>query len=100
RNYVRRAPINSLDLSLQKSFPIFSSHRALRFRLDAFNALNHTQFNDVNGGLTLRSFTDRTPGNPPYDARGNLIVSNRNGYGAVTNVRSPRVLQLLVRFEF
>jgi hypothetical protein len=100
RNYVRRAPINNLDLSLQKSFPIFSSHRALRFRLDAFNALNHTQFDTVNGTLTLRSLTDLTPINLPYDASGNLIVANRNGYGAVTAVRSPRVLQLLVRFEF
>jgi hypothetical protein len=100
RNYVRRAPLNSLDLSLQKSFPLYGGHRALRFRLDAFNALNHTQFDVINGGLTLRSLSDLTPVNLPYDANGNLIVSNRNGYGAVTSVRSPRALQLLVRLEF
>jgi hypothetical protein len=100
RNTVRRAPINTLDLSLQKSVPIYGSHRAIRFRLDAFNALNHTQFDTVNGTLNLRSLTDLTPVNLPYDASGNLIVANRNGFGAVTAVRSPRVLQLLVRFEF
>jgi hypothetical protein len=62
--------------------------------------LNHTQFDTVNSTLTLRSFTDPTPVNLPYDANGNPIVANRNGFGTVTAVRSPRVVQLLVRLEF
>jgi hypothetical protein len=36
--------------------------------------------------------------NLPYDAAGNLVRTN--GFGAVTSVRSPRVLQLLARFQF
>ena len=36
--------------------------------------------------------------NLPYDASGNLVRTN--GFGAVTSVRSPRVLQLLARFQF
>ena len=36
--------------------------------------------------------------NLPYDAAGNLVRTN--GFGAVTSVRAPRVVQLLARFEF
>ena len=36
--------------------------------------------------------------NLPYDASGALVRTN--GFGAVTSVRSPRVLQLLARFQF
>jgi hypothetical protein len=98
RNYMNRSPINNLDLSLQKSFPILGGGRALRFRLDAFNALNHTQFNDVANTIQFRSLTDLTPINLPYDDQGRLVRTN--GFGAVTTVRPPRVLQLLARFDF
>jgi hypothetical protein len=98
RNYLNRAPLNSLDLSLQKSFPIFGSRRALRVRVDAFNALNHTQFDAVANNLQFTSLTNLTPTNANYDAAGNLI--RVNGFGAVTSVRAPRVVQLLMRFEF
>lgn len=97
RNYLNRAPINNLDLSLQKSFPVFGGRRALRFRVDAFNALNHTQFNDVANTIQFRSLTDPTPVNLAVE---NGQVVRTNGFGAVTTVRPPRVLQLLVRFEF
>jgi hypothetical protein len=98
RNYLNRAPINNLDLSLQKSFPIFGTRRALRFRIDAFNALNHTQFNDVANNIQFTSLTNLTPTNLNYDASGALIRTN--GFGAVTAVRAARVVQLLLRFEF
>ena len=98
RNYLVRAPINNLDLSLQKSFPIFGNGRAVRFRVDAFNALNHTQFNNVANTIQFRSLTDPTPVNLPYDAQGNLV--RINGFGSVTSVRPPRVVQLLLRFDF
>jgi carboxypeptidase family protein len=98
RNYLNRAPLNNLDLSLQKSFPVMGSRRAVRFRLDAFNALNHTQYVNVASTVQFRSLTDLTVINLPYDDQGNLVRTN--GFGAVTSVRSPRVLQLLVRFDF
>ena len=100
RNYLNRAPLNNLDLSLQKSFPIIGGRRALRLRLDAFNALNHTQFDGIGSNLQFTSLTNLTPTNLPFDANGNFITANRNGFGAVTSVRSPRVLQLLARLEF
>jgi hypothetical protein len=98
RNYLVRAPVNNLDLSLQKSFPILGRGRAVRFRLDAFNALNHTQFDNVASTIQFRSLADPTPINLPYNEQGELVRTN--GFGAVTSVRPPRVLQLLVRFDF
>jgi hypothetical protein len=98
RNYLNRAPANNVDLSLQKSFPIPGRGRAVRVRLDAFNALNHTQFNDVANSIQFQSLTNPTPVNLPYDAAGNLVRTN--GFGSVTTVRPPRVLQLLLRFDF
>jgi hypothetical protein len=67
-------------------------------RLDAFNALNHTQFSGVNNTLNFASLADPTPTNPPYNAAGELV--NRNGFGTVNGVRLPRQLQLVTRFSF
>jgi hypothetical protein len=97
RNFLYRAPINSLDLSLSKRFLIKETAR-FEIRLDAFNALNHTQFDAVNATLAVRSLTDPTPTNLPFDANGNLV--NRTGFGAITSVRPPRNLQLSARFQF
>lgn len=97
RNFLNRAPTNNWDLSLSKSFTM-GGVRRLELRLDAFNALNHTQFFDVNSTLAVRSLADPTPTNLPYDTSGNLV--NLTGFGAVTNVRPPRTLQLVARFQF
>ena len=87
RNYLNRAPINNLDVSLQKTFPVPGKSRGMRIRLDAFNALNHTQFNDVASTIQFRSLTDRTPVNLPYDDQGRLVRTN--GFGAVTSYHRP-----------
>ena len=42
--------------------------------------------------------SNNTVVNLPYDSAGNLVRTN--GFGAVTSVRSPRVLQLLARLQF
>jgi len=97
RNFLTTAPTNNWDLSLSKSF-YMGGVRKLEFRLDAFNALNHTQFYTLNTTLTVRSLTDPTPTNLPYDANGNIV--NPSGFGAVTAVRPPRTLQLQARFLF
>lgn len=89
--------INNLDLSLAKSFG-FGGHRKFEIRLDAFNALNHTQFSGVNSTLNFASLTDRTITNLPYDAAGNLVRTN--GVGTISGVRPPRQLQLMTRFSF
>ena len=97
RNGMNRAPINNLDLSVAKRFGLGNRCR-LELRLDAFNALNHTQFLDVNTTLAVRSLTDPTPTNLPFDAAGNLV--NPTGFGAITSVRPPRQVQLVARLQF
>ncbi|MCI0391475.1 MAG: TonB-dependent receptor [Acidobacteria bacterium] len=97
RNLLYRAPINSLDLSLSKRF-LIKEKAKFEIRIDAFNAFNHTQFDTINANLAVRSLTDPTPTNLPFDASGNLV--NRTGFGAITSVRPSRNLQLSARFEF
>jgi hypothetical protein len=98
RNYMTRAAINNLDLSLQKAFPVFGGSRALKIRADAFNALNHTQFNDVNATIQWQSMANPIPVNLPHNAAGAL--TNPTGFGSVLSVRPARVVQILVRFAF
>jgi len=92
RNFLYRAPINSVDLSLAKRFR-FKERVEMEFRLDAFNAFNHTQFDNVsatfNGALGAT-----TPTNLASE------TGNPTGFGAVNSVRPPRNLQLAARFQF
>jgi hypothetical protein len=97
RNFLFTCPTNNWDLFLLKSIPMGGSRR-LELRFDAFNALNHTQFYTVNTSLAVRSLTDPTPTNLPYDANGNIV--NPSGFGAVNAVRPPRAIQLTARFQF
>ena len=88
RNYLNRAPVNNVDLSVEKGFGL-GSRRRLAFRVDAFNALNHTQFDAVANNIQFQALGNNTIVNLPYDAAGTLVRTN--GFGAVTSVRSPRV---------
>ena len=71
-------PTNNLDMSLSKVFPV-GKRVKIEVRLDAFNALNHTQFTGVNATANFASLTDPTITNLPYDANGNLV--RNNGFG-------------------
>lgn len=97
RNYLNRNALNNMDLSIEKGFGL-GGRRRLAFRVDAFNALNHTQFDAVANNIQFASLANLTPVNLPYNDAGELIRTN--GFGAVTSVRSPRVLQVLARFQF
>ena len=87
---------SNLDLSLSKSIPI--GKLRMEVRLDAFNALNHTQFTGVNNTVNFASLTDHTITNLPYNSSGQLV--NINGFGTVKGVASPRTLQLVTRLTF
>ena len=54
RNYLNRAPINNVDLSVEKGFGL-GGRRRLAFRVDAFNALNHTQFDAVANNIQFQA---------------------------------------------
>jgi len=93
RNFLYRVPINSWDLSLSKEFRI-KERAKFEIRLDAFNALNHTQFDTINSTLNVTSLTNPTPTNLASE------TGNKTGFGAVTAVRPPRNMQLSARFQF
>jgi Carboxypeptidase regulatory-like domain/TonB-dependent Receptor Plug Domain len=98
RFFARNPPINNLDLSLSKNFGIYRGAK-FEFRIDMFNALNHTQFTGVNATAEFVSLTNPTITNLPYDADGNLVRPN-NGFGAINGVAPPRTLQLVTRVTF
>jgi hypothetical protein len=97
RFFVRAPPIENLDLSVSKAFR-FGKGVRLEVRLDAFNALNHTQFTGVNSSVSFASLSDGTITNLPYDANGNLVRTN--GFGSINGVAPPRTLQLVTRLTF
>jgi hypothetical protein len=94
---MRLPATHTVDLSLAKSFP-FGGKRRFEVRLDAFNALNHTNFTGINTTLQFKSLTDTTITNLPYDSTGKLV--NQNGVGTISSVGSARQLQLMARFSF
>jgi hypothetical protein len=70
---------NNLDLSLAKTFQLFERLR-LEFRADAFNALNHTQWNALN--------TTYPSGNPQFP------------FGSVAGAREARIGQVGAKIVF
>jgi hypothetical protein len=97
RYFLHGPPVNNLDLSLSKSLALGKGIR-LEVRLDAFNALNHTQFTGVNNIPAFASLGNGTILNPVYDASGNFV--RNNGFGSISGVRAPRTLQLVTRLTF
>ena len=75
RNILRGPGVNNLDLAVFKNFELGRGTR-LQFRLESFNALNHTQFNGVSTNLTSANF------------------------GVVTSARPGRINQLGLKFIF
>ena len=97
RLFLHAPSINNIDLSVSKTFVVAKRVR-MEVRLDAFNALNHTQFTGVNSTVNFTSLTNPTITNLPYDASGNLI--RNNGFGTINGVAPPRTLQLVTRLTF
>jgi outer membrane receptor protein involved in Fe transport len=55
RNILRGPGVNNLDLALFKNFGL-PSRMKLQFRLESFNALNHTQFSNVDTNIASSTF--------------------------------------------
>ncbi len=96
-NFVTGPGWNNWDMSLQRDVNLTEKAR-LEFRVDAFNVFNHTQFSGYNATVNFKSLTDPTVVNLPYNSSGALV--NKTGFGTVSGVRSPRVLQLMARLVF
>jgi Carboxypeptidase regulatory-like domain/TonB-dependent Receptor Plug Domain len=97
RFFLWAPPIVNLDMSVSKVFPV-GKRVKMEVRLDAFNALNHTQFTGVNATANFASRSNPAITNLPYDSSGNLI--RNNGFGSINGVAPPRTLQLVTRLTF
>jgi hypothetical protein len=87
RTLFQRPGVNNWNLSLFKNFGLGGS-RKLQFRVEAYNLLNHTQFQEINR-------------NAQFDANGRQVNQN---FGTVLGVTSPtrnaRIMQMSVRMDF
>ena len=87
RNVVRKPGVDNWNLALFKNIPI-GGQRSLQFRAEAYNVLNHTEFQDI----------DRTA---RFDPAGNQINPNfGTAIGIGTPTRPPRTIQMSGRFDF
>lgn len=77
RNFLRGPDYKNMDLTLAKNFTVPRWEQGkLQLRLDAFNALNHTNFGNPNASIGTK------------------------GAGIISSAGSPRTLQLGARFTF
>ncbi|MBS1794718.1 MAG: TonB-dependent receptor [Acidobacteria bacterium] len=86
--------INNFDLSLSKRFFIWEKLN-IEARLDAFNALNHTQGSSINTGGTFTAL-----GSTTLIANNAGSSTNLTGFGAINGWRPNRTLQWMLRFSF
>jgi hypothetical protein len=84
---VRGPGQNNNDITIMKKFPLKSETRSLQFRLEMYNAFNHTQYSGIDTGAT---FDETTAGFPQVNST----------FGQVVSTRQPRVIQLSLRFDF
>lgn len=96
RNVVRGFPLQELDFSLHRDFPIRESIR-LRFQADMFNVFNHPSFGSENGTLNNPAFgTTTAMANSSLGAN----VGNGAGFNPIFNTGGPRNLQFALKLFF
>ena len=88
RNTTREPNEFNIDLAVARSFRL---REGLRFqiRAEAFNFLNHTNFNGADTALSVQANT-----------RTGRAEFNSPGFGLITSAKSARFLQLVARLEF
>jgi hypothetical protein len=91
RNPLTGPGVNNWDLALLKNFtmPIRNEHPHLQFRWETFNTFNHAQFGGVNIGCS-----GLTSAGAPCTGPNNI------GNGEISYARSPRIMQLGLKFIF
>jgi hypothetical protein len=87
RDVVRAPGQLDLNLSVGRSF-VLRERLQFRIRAEAYNALNHTNFQAPASSLTL---TTNSAGQP---------IWNSPTYGLITAANQSRFLQLVARFDF
>jgi hypothetical protein len=103
-DYMRGCWYQQYDFALQRDFRLGGETRRVSFRLDAFNAFNQSHITGRNTGMQVRSQSDATIVNLPFDASGNLVPGrsrpNSSGFGLATGYQNARTIQAWLRFTF
>ena len=94
RDAARAYGVIQLDASVSKTFTVWRELQ-FQFRVDAFNVLNHTNFNAPNAGLTAAADQIGTSGSYVANFR-----AGSNSFGQINSTKDPRNLQLVGRFTF
>jgi hypothetical protein len=77
--------VTNLDATMSKFIPVFGERRGVKLQVQAYNVLNHPQFNGVNTGIQ-------------WDANG--VVNNAGTAGVFNGTLPARILAFGARFEF
>ncbi len=86
-------PLNNFDIAIVKKTRLFNERNILEFRIEAFNALNKTQFTTIN--TNLNNLVYNTPGDPTSG-----VDLERTTFGRYTDTRESRIIQLGLRLTF
>ncbi len=98
-NIVQGPGVNNWDLTLAKVIPLgLGEKRQLRFRAEAYNLWNHTQFggNTPPGGNAINGVAPGVDANATYRGGKNTNLT----FGSYNSARPGRVISLSLRFEF
>jgi hypothetical protein len=110
-NFLHGPPVLNFDMAIQKEF-VVKERVHFEFRLDAFNAFNHTEFSGYNATLNFNSYPTANgivTGSPTITAtalgRNANGSFNVTGFGTATQTGPgalgySRILQILVRIRF
>ncbi|MBZ5626691.1 MAG: hypothetical protein LAQ69_49630, partial [Acidobacteriia bacterium] len=97
-NVCRGPGSNNWDIAVAKRFPLLKEGRFVQFRVEMFNAWNHTQWSGVSSGTSFRPPTATelatgtySPTDPTYGTK---------TYGQINAARGPRIIELSVRAVF
>lgn len=93
RNAARSFGLIQFDASVSKTFALYKAV-SMQLRVDAFNVLNHTNFNAPNASLTAAADQLTSTSYVPDFRAGS------NSFGQITGTQSPRNMQLQARISF
>lgn len=111
RNRARRPSILNTDIALFKNFR-WGEKRGIQLRWETYNIFNRANFSDIDAGLNYGLVKlESAPGSPcrttaagPAPTSTNVCTTEyrqtNDRFGAVTNARSPRVMQASIRINF
>jgi carboxypeptidase family protein/TonB-dependent receptor-like protein len=102
RNFGRRPNIFNSDLAFFKNLSL-GEKRSIQLRWEIYNLFNHTNFSDLDGGLTF-GLVQVNPNPGTTCSLTNVCTAEyrqtNTRFGAPTSARSPRVQQASIRINF